>query len=73
MRESLSVIVAPQETRRTITIDRRERRGTGKSTWLQQIQPTPHWIDLLIEPRFETYFVDRAVFSSEARRAAGRS
>lgn len=40
-------------------------RGTGKSTWLREIHPDAHWIDLLDEARYQTYLVDPGVFSAE--------
>lgn len=40
-------------------------RGTGKSTWLGQIHPDAHWVDLLDESRYQDYLVDPAVFSAE--------
>ena len=40
-------------------------RGTGKSTWLRQLHPDAHWIDLLDEARYQTYLVDPGVFAAE--------
>lgn len=40
-------------------------RGSGKSTWLGQLHPKAHWVDLLDEGRYQSYLVDPALFSSE--------
>lgn len=40
-------------------------RGSGKSTWLRELHPEAHWIDLLDEGRYQTYLVDPSVFSAQ--------
>lgn len=48
-------------------------RGSGKSTWLRQLHPEAHWIDLLDEGRFQAYLVDPSLFSSELDALPDRS
>lgn len=48
-------------------------RGSGKSTWLRQLHPDAHWVDLLDEGRFQSYLVDPSLFSSELEALADRS
>jgi len=40
-------------------------RGSGKSTWLRQLHPDAHWIDLLDEGIFQGYLVDPSSLSNE--------
>ena len=48
-------------------------RGSGKSTWLRQLHPDAHWIDLLDEGRYQAYLVDPSLFSSELDALEDRS
>jgi uncharacterized protein len=48
-------------------------RGSGKSTWLRELHPEGHWIDLLDEARYQTYLVDASVFSAELDALPDRS
>lgn len=48
-------------------------RGSGKSTWLRELHPEAHWIDLLDEGRHQTYLVDPGVFSAELDALPDRS
>ena len=42
-------------------------RGTGKTTWLQQIFPLAYRIDLLDEALFQSYLADIGLFAAELR------
>lgn len=42
-------------------------RGTGKSTWLREMFPQAHTIDLLSERRYQAYLADPGLFGDELR------
>ena len=48
-------------------------RGSGKSTWLRQLHPNAHWVDLLDEGRYQAYLVDPSLLSSELDALADRA